>query len=385
MSRRHLILDACLGGVVALVVAIAITANLGGSRGPDIGAYLFAAGLGLLMLVRRQHPTLTLLATTVGLVGYYIADYPPIGLAVPAAAALYSAAEHGKPVLATSVATFLLASSSFFRLRDGEELSYLLGYELPWSVAVMAGAIALGDGVRNRQLRHAQQRQREADLRQAGRQETERRITHERLQLARDLHDVLAHSTTIITMQADVAREALHDRDVTAAQDALAVIRATSGQATRELRSTVTLLRQPADADTRAPTGSLDNLDRLAAATTDSGLPVTVHIRGQRTPLPTVVDVTAYRIVQEALTNAVRHANATLVDVHVHYQPGRVDVTVKDNGRGNIDSTGDDSTSNGHGLAGMRERAELIGGTLTTTASDAGFAVAASLPLEGTR
>ncbi|WP_202805848.1 sensor histidine kinase [Actinopolymorpha alba] len=380
MSRRQVVLDACLGGVVSLVVAVAITANVGGSRGPDVGAYMFAVGLGLLMLVRRHHPSLALLATAVGLTGYYIADYPPIGLAVPLAAALYSAAEHGKVLLATSTAVVLVAASSFFRLREGTALGYLFGYELPWSVAIMAGAIALGDGVRNRQIRTAQQRQREQDLLRTSQQEAVRVITQERLQLARDLHDVLAHTTTIISMQADVAREALDDRDVDATQAALAVIRSASGQATQELRSTVTLLRQPAEHTPRAPVGTLEHLDRLAAATTDSGLPVAVHLEGQQAPLPTVVDVTAYRIVQEALTNAVRHANATHVDVYLRYRSDRVDIAVKDNGHG-----GGTSTDGGHGLAGMRERAELVGGTLTATAADDGFEVSASLPIEGVR
>ncbi|WP_283135101.1 sensor histidine kinase [Rhizohabitans arisaemae] len=381
MRRRQVVIDACLGGVVALVVAVAITANTGGSRGPDLGAYMFAVGLGLLMFVRRQHPSLTLIVTAVGLVGYYIADYPPIGLAVPVAAALYSAAEHGKLMLAGGVAVFLLLSSSFFRLRDGQELAYLLGYELSWSVAVMAGAVALGDGVRSRRIRNAQQRQRELDLLEASRQEAARRITQERLQLARDLHDVLAHTTTVISIQADVAREALQVRDVDAAQAALSIIRSAGGQATQELRATLTLLRQPAEGASRVPVGSLEHLGRLAAVTTESGLPVTVHVDGERPPPPTVVDVTAYRIVQEALTNAVRHANATHVAVHVRYRPDRVDVTVKDDGRGGDGGTG----GGGHGLTGMRERAELIGGTLTVIAGGDGFEVRASLPFEGAR
>lgn len=365
-------IDACLGGVVTLIVAVAIAANVGGSRGPDVGAYLFAVGLGLLMLVRRSHPSLALVATAVGLSGYYIADYPPIGLAVPVAAALYSAAEQGRTLPAISVGSVLLAASCFFRLRDGEQLNYLLGYELPWSVAVMAGAVALGDGVRSRQIRNAQQRRREQDLLEATRQEAARRIADERLQVARDLHDVLAHTTTVISLQADVAREALDDHDPAAAQAALAVIRTASGQATQELRATVALLRRPAEHTPRTPTGSLAHLDRLAAAT---GLPVTVRVHGEPVPLPTVVDVTAYRIVQEALTNAVRHAEATRVDVDVHHLPGRLDITVRDDGRGNTGGRG-----GGHGLTGMRERAELVGGTLTATSGD-GFEVRARLPL----
>ncbi|GAA1641815.1 histidine kinase [Saccharothrix algeriensis] len=367
-------IDASLGGMVTLIVAVAITADVGGARGPDAGAYLFALGLGLLMLVRRTHPGLALLATAVGLSGYYIADYPPIGLAVPVAAALYSAAEQGRTLLAISVGSVLLAASCFFRLRDGEQLSYLLGYELPWSVAVMAGAVALGDGVRSRQIRHAQQRRREQDLLAATREQAARRIAQERLQVSRDLHDVLAHTTTVISLQADVAREALDDRDPAAARAALAVIREASGQATEELRATVALLRQPAEQAARTPAGGLALLARLAAATSAAGLPATVRVHGARAPVPAVVDATAYRIVQEALTNAVRHARATRVDVEVRHLPGRIEITVRDDGRGDTGGRG------GHGLTGMRERAEIVGGTLSTT-SGAGFAVRVELPL----
>lgn len=382
MRRRELLIDAALGAAVTLIVAVAITADIGGTRAADIGAYLFAVGLGLLMLIRRRHPGLALVATGVGISGYYIADYPPIGLALPMAAALYSAAERGRLVLAGSTAAALLFGSLAFRIGEGDGVNYLLGYELPWSAAIMAGAIALGDGVRNRQIRAAQQREREHELRQAGELEAQRRVEAERLALARDLHDVLAHTTTVIAMQAHVAREALDDADVDAARAALVVIGEASGEANRELRTTVALLRQSTDPATRAPAGSLAQIDRLAAATTEAGLPVTVHVTGVPVPLPSTVDVTAYRIVQEALTNAVRHAGATQAEVRIEYAPERVAITVRDDGRG-----GDPDASGGHGLTGMRERAALIGGTLTAgnAADGRGFEVTAALPRVETR
>ena len=164
VARRELLIDAGLGAAVTLIVAVAITADIGGTRGPDVGAYLFAVGLGLLMFIRRRHPVLTLIATGVGITGYYIADYPPIGLALPMAAALYSAAERGRLVVAASTAAVLLFGSLIFRIGgEGEGSNYLLGYELPWSAAIMAGALALGDGVRNRHLQAARQREREQE------------------------------------------------------------------------------------------------------------------------------------------------------------------------------------------------------------------------------
>jgi signal transduction histidine kinase len=383
VARRDTLIDGALAAVVTLVVAVAITADLGGDHGPEVPAYMFAVGLGLLMLVRRQHPVLALIATSVGLLGYHAADYPPVGLAVPVAAALYSAAEHGKPKLAMGVAVGLLAISNFFRLRQGEALGYLVGYELAWSVALMAAAIALGDSVRNRRRWQAEQHQREQRLLREREQEAAIRIEQERLAIARDLHDVLAHTITVVSLQSDVAREALDDADTPAVHAALATIRAASGEATSELRATVALLRRPADDALRVPTVSVQHVDRLVRAMGESGLPVVVRVEGEPKPLPAVVDTTAYRIVQESLTNALRHAAASRVDVMLHYRHDRLDIQVADNGRGS------DGDATGHGLAGMRERVELIGGTLTMSSAgdkgsgDKGSKVSASLPLNG--
>lgn len=365
MLRRDTRVDAALAVAVALVIAVAITANVGDGRAPDLVAYLFAAGLGLLMLVRRRYPALALVATAVGIVGYYIADYPPVGLAVPVAAALYSAAEQGRLRLAAGVALGLLALSTGFRISEGADLGYLLGYELAWSVALMAGAVALGDSVRSRRLLRAEQIVRE-----------EQRAEQERLAIARDLHDVLAHTVAVISLQSDVAREALEDGDSAAADDALATIRTASGEATRELRSTVSLLRQPAG---RAASGSLEHVEQLVHTMAGAGLPVNLRVDGEPTALPAVIDTTAYRIVQESLTNAMRHANASRVDVHLSYGPDRLEIRVVDDGGGGRVDRG------GHGLAGMRERAELIGGTLRAGNTGGGFEVAASVPTRSPR
>lgn len=377
--------DAVIGAVVTLVVVAAMAADIDGGREPDIGAYLFAAGLGLLMLVRRRQPGLALIATLVGITGYYMAGYPVIGLAVPIAAALYSAAEQGRLRLAVGVALVALVGSTVYRLFDGDSVDYLLGFEAASSVAVMAGAIAVGDGVRSRRQWHAEQRRREEQLIRESEQEAARRIEHERLAVARDLHDVLAHTTAVISLQADVAAEALEDGDVDATRAALAVVRAAAGETTRELRSTVAVLRQPAGGESRAPVASLRHVDDLARTATRGGLPVEVRVEGTPTALPVAVDTTAYRVAQESITNAVRHAQASRVDVLVRYAPDRVEIAVTDDGRGA--SAGPSARQpSGHGLAGMRERVELIGGTFSAGNIDGagarhGFAVRAALPL----
>ncbi len=369
-----MLVDAALGLAVVLVVAAAITANLGGERPPDLFAYLFAAGLGALMFVRRRYPILALTATAVGILAYYTAGYPPIGLAVPAAAALYSAAEVGRVRWAVGTAVGLLVVSTTFRVWEGDDLAYLFGYELASSAALMAAAVALGDGVRSRRLWHAEQRERVRRLELDREQEAARRVEEERLRVARELHDVLAHSVSVISLHSDVATEALHD-DPAAALEALHHIRSASSEAGRELRTTVGLLRGTAERD---PTSGLDHLDRLVASTTAGGLPVSVRIDGEPAALPVVVDTTAYRIVQESLTNALRHADAGRAEVMLRYTTDGLEIRVTDDGRG-----ANGSGSAGHGVAGMRERAALLGGTLQAAAlDDGGFQVRATLPVE---
>lgn len=368
---RGVLVDAALGVAVVLVVAVAITANLGGQRQPDAFAYLFAAGLGALMFVRRPFPVLALAATAVGILAYYAAGYPPIGLAVPVAAALYSAAEAGRLRWAVGTAGGLLVVSSAFRVAEGDNPTYLFGYELASTVAVMAAAIALGDGVRSRRLWHAEQQQRIRRLELDREQEAARRVEEERLRIARELHDVLAHTVSVISLHSDVATEALPGEPAVALE-ALRHIRAASSEAGRELRSTVGLLRDTGDRD---PTSGLEQLDRLVGATTAAGLAVDVRVEGEPTALPAVVDTTAYRIVQESLTNALRHSGAGRVEVVLRYTADGLDIRVTDDGGGS------GLAGTGHGVIGMRERAALLGGTLQAGSLPCGgFQVHATLP-----
>ncbi|GAA4203097.1 sensor histidine kinase [Actinocatenispora rupis] len=371
VRHRAVLGDAALGVGVAVVVAVAIAMDLGGERRPDPVAYLFAAGLGALMLVRRRFPVLALVATGTGILGYYAAGYPAVGLALPVAGALYSAAEAGRYLPAALTAVALVAVSTGFRLAQGESAAYLLGFELASTVGLMLAAIALGAAVRATRLLRAEQVR--AARRAAAERDAEaaRRVAQERLRIARDLHDVLGHTVAVITVQANVADEALDD-DPSATRAALATIRSVGDTAVRELRDTLGVLRDGAD---RAPTGSLTHLDALADAT---GLTVSVRTEGEPVPLPTVVDATAYRIVQEALTNALKHGHATHADVLLRYGPDRLHLTVTDRGANPVHEVPDGGT----GIAGMRERAALLGGTVTAEPlPDNGFRVTATLPV----
>lgn len=381
--HREVAVDIALAAAVMAAVAAAIAADLGPGRRPDLIAYLFAIGLGLLMLVRRRYPGLALIATAAGLLGYYVAGYPPVGLAVPVAAALYSAAERGRLWLAIGVAAALIVISFAYRLAVGQSPAYLFGYELWTTVALMAAATALGDSARGRSLLRAEAERRQRDAADQREREAAKRVEAERLRIARDVHDVLAHTVVVVSLQADVAVEAMAD-DPTAARRALTTIRAAASMANRQLRATVGLLQRPGDEEPRVPIGGLSDLDRLVGATAGGGPRVERRVEGEPAQLPVEVDTTAYRIIQESLANALRHAGATLVTILLRYGPDRLDIEVSDDGRGARGVR--HRECDGGGLAGMRERAALLGGTLSAeNRPEGGFCVRAFLPTSGLR
>ncbi len=373
---RALILDLALGALVFGVLATAITADLGAGPAAPVAAYLFAMGLGALMLVRRRWPIGTLLVTAAALLVYYMLDYPPVGLAVPVAAALYSAAEAGRLRWAIGTAIGLVAVSTFFRVREGDDLAYLLGYEFAVTATLMAAVIALGDSIRSRRGWQAELRRqaRAAELERD--QEAARRVEQERLRIARDLHDVLAHTISIVSLHSDVAREALRV-DPDAAQTALHAVRTATTDASRELRATLELLREPGAGASHEPPAGLSRLDDLLRAAADGGVTVRLLITGDVPALPAVVDAAAHRVVQESITNVLRHAGAHTATVELHYAGDALTVRVTDDGL-----AGPAEQGAGYGIMGMRERVGLLGGALHAGhLPDGGFVVEASFPL----
>jgi signal transduction histidine kinase len=342
-------------------------------RQPVWPAYLFALGFGLILLIRRRHPVLVLLVTSLGICVYYTLQYPPIGLALPIAAALFSAAEAGQLRISILVSVILVGLAVYFQVAEGRGLAQLLGYELPPVLALMGASLALGDGVRTRRLLNESQRARE----QQARLELERRASEqrneERLRLARDLHDALGHNVAMISLQSAVAAEALPER-VPEAQQAVVEIRNISLAAMADLRSTVRRLRT-LDSAVELPAG-LDELPALAEQARGNGLDVRIVESGDGREVPEALGQTAYRIVQEALTNVIRHANATTAVITLDRGPDALTVTVRDNGQGASE------LSAGNGIRGMRERAAEWSGELTVTSSGrgAGTVVTAVLP-----
>ena len=256
----------------------------------------------------------------------------------------------GGPVV---VIPFLVASTFFLGLAVASRRAYVAGVE---ERAVLAE--------RNRE------------------EEARRRVGDERLRIARELHDVVAHSIAMINVQAGVAAHVIDDRPEQA-KDALVAIKGASKEALRELRGLLEVLRQVDEAESIEPAPGLGQLDVLVTTTSHAGLATTVSTVGDPRPLPPLVDLAAYRIVQESLTNALRYAGPATTEVSFNYGSDRLIIQIDDNGRG---VTPDSSTGNssGHGITGMRERAAAVGGTLEAgPRHGGGFRVRASLPVDG--
>jgi signal transduction histidine kinase len=238
-----------------------------------------------------------------------------------------------------------------------------------WIIA--AGVMAVAAGMWQLHVRDLEQR---ADEAERTRDEVaRRRAMEERLRIARELHDSLTHSISVICVQAGVALHLAGKRGEEA-PPALLAIQEAGAEAARELRTTLSVLRSEEDGDS----SGLGQLDRLVAR---CGLPVTVTVTGTERPLPPELDQAAYRIVQEALTNVGRHAGLARASVHLHYTPATFSVQVDDDGAGAGSDAGQRPAGTGLGLIGMRERVTALGGHLRAGPRDGGgFQVRADFP-----
>jgi len=368
---RRVDLGLALGTVV--VVALTIGAGAEAERAPSLVPYGFAVFFGGLLLVRRRWPVAVLVVTVLGIFVYYALGYPAIGQALPAAAALYSAAELGRTRAALVVGAVLVGVAAYFRITEGLPPTYLLSYELLTNVALVAAAVALGVSVRTRrQARADQERARVAALAEQA-AEAGRRLQAQRVRIARDLHDSIGHTLAVVAVHAGVAAEAV-GRDDAVAADAIAHVRDATGATLRELRGTVRLLRAAGDDDGGG--AGLGGVSALVDSARAVGLDVDLRLDLPDGGVDPAIGAGVHRIVQEALTNVLRHADARRVEVVVTVEDGRLDLVVRDDGRGPAGAGG-----TGQGLRGMAERAGLLGGTLTSGAGDeGGFVVHARLP-----
>jgi signal transduction histidine kinase len=254
----------------------------------------------------------------------------------------------------------------------GETASDLVFIPLRFVVAWVAG-YALRERAEQAEAaeeRAAQaEREREAAARVA--------VAEERSRIARELHDIVAHAVSVMVLQVGAVRHKLPDA-LAADRDALRGVERAGRTALAEMRRLLAAMRREGDEAELVPQPGLDGLDSLLAEIGRAGLPVELHVDGQPVPLPRGVDLSAYRIVQEGLTNALKHARANDADVTVRYRPDELEIEVRDNGQGSVTSDG-----LGHGLIGVRERVKIYGGKMSAgTASSGGFVLSTFLPLD---
>ncbi|MDQ4134322.1 MAG: sensor histidine kinase [Actinomycetota bacterium] len=375
LRRRSEMFDVLVAAVLTVSI-LAISARIpteGDARALDplaYGAIVVATGS---LALRRRWPLAVLAVVTAALCVYSARQYAGGPVYLTLMVALYSLAsttERRRSLLAAAavIAVLLLVPLVSRHWEDG----WLPLVSVGWAAA----AVFLGDAARNRRAYLSGLEERARRLEETREEEARRQVAEERVRIARDLHDVVAHSLASINVQSGVAAHVIEQRPEEARR-ALLAIKETSKEALDELRATLGMLREGDSAAPRRPAPSLARLDTLVESSERAGLPVIIDVIGEVRPLPPVVDMTAYRIVQESLTNVVRHAGAATARVSVSYGPAFVDLEIVDDGRGGPAPP----NGGGHGIAGMNERAVSVGGRLEAGPhAGGGFRVSARLP-----
>jgi signal transduction histidine kinase len=347
------------GHPLPLAITLALVTSLPvawRSRQPLLAAALVLAGNGACAYAAAPHQAAFQPFVALALVAYSVGSHyegplwPPAGLAVAAVPLFVAAVMHGQSA----------------------------GNAIPNYVWLLA-AWGVGRTVRS-------WRQKSAALELANRELAEQRelqaqaaVTIERGRIARELHDVVAHNVSMMVVQAGAAQRVLEgpQPDV---RNALEAIAHTGRQTIDEMRTLLGVLRETNDPTALKPQPGLAELERLVDGIRSAGLPVTLRVEGDPQGLPQALDVSAFRIVQEALTNTLKHAGPARADVVVRYEPGAVTLEVRDSGAGKANGHG-----TGHGLVGMRERVAMFGGELDAAAQHGGgFVVRARLPVDAT-
>jgi signal transduction histidine kinase len=350
-------------------------------RGLPRGTLALAYALALLhtlpLAARRRFPGAVLAASVASGLAVAAIGLPPETLGLAILVAVYSVAAYGDRWVSLAGLAAAELGSAAVQLTPSR-------FNAPTVVTntlVIGAAWLLGHFVGVRRA-YTTRVERTAELERARAEQARRAVAEERLRLARELHDVVAHSISVIAVQSGVGAHVAKTQPEEAAK-ALAAIEATSRAALTELRRLLGVLRQEGDPQgSLAPVPGLDDLDGLLAEVAKAGLGVRLRVEGTPSPLPAGVDLSAYRIVQEALTNVVKHAGPARAQVVVGYGDRDVTVEVTDDGRGVVAPTGDGQAGVGHGLIGMRERVAVFGGDLEVgPRPGGGFRVAARLPL----
>jgi len=261
---------------------------------------------------------------------------------------------------------------------QGTPLAQLLRYLL--NLFLFGTAWWVGELFRSRREREADLKERSEQLEIEREENARRAVLDERVRIARELHDVVAHHVSVMGIQAGAARKVL-DKQPDKANEALSTIEVSSRQAISELHRLLGFLRPNNQVEGVSPQPSLKYLDTLVKEIRNSGLPVEIRIIGKEQTIPESIDLSAYRIIQEALTNIVKHAGPAKATVTLKYLPDMLELDISDNGKGK--TTNSEKKPGGRGIIGMKERASLHGGKLETgNMPGGGFFVRAKLPLD---
>jgi signal transduction histidine kinase len=404
----------------AVIAAIELSVVVGGGYGAqplNAEAYLLGALLAAPILLRRRWPFQVLLACSVLMFLYYTIDRRNISPAPLLCVPLFDAAVAGYLAWAIAIPVFFMATGLVVVGASTAEGFVTLANNFLPSIVILMLAVMLGEVVRSRRALTVETGRRLRLAEEEREAEAARRVAEERLRIARELHDTVAHCMATITVQ---AASALHMIDAADRKNdlrqALTAIRATSKDTLIEMRGTLGQLRR-SDAGPGTGTGrgthagpaidagpvtdagpgtdssrdaGIGRLPALREALAAAGVTVDLQVEGQSADLPPPVDHAAYRIVQESLTNVLKHAGpGSTATVRLRYQPDAVDITVADDGAGNLavppgGTAGDGvARGGGHGITGMGERAAAVGGTVTAgPRPGGGFEVTAMLPLD---
>ena len=373
------LVDGTLGVLLAVVSISAVQPLAAVSRREADG---WSIALILLMTLpiayRRVAPDFVIITTGAATVTYYILGFPDSLAAIGTLIALYSVAAHGNRKIAVQalIGTAIGLSVSVL-------VTDLGGFTIQVLVSnyiIYGTAWVIGDNMRTRRAYTHELEARAERLEREREKESREAVIDERRRIAREMHDVVAHAVSVMVVQAGAARKII-DSKPAQARVALASIETTGRQALTEMRRLTGVLRSE-EAPNKSPQPGLGYLEALIEQTREAGLPVDVTIEGQPRELPQSADLSAFRILQEALTNSLKHAGPSEAAVSIRYSPGELELRVTDNGRGAAERLSNGSTG-GHGLVGMRERVALFGGDLKTgPLPGGGYEVRATLPLE---
>ena len=346
---------------------------------PRLGHAAFVLLIVVPLAWRRRKPlaVLCLVASAAVLEGALLDNFPSFQPFVAFLLAVYSVAAHSdrrRAVIGAVVTFAILVPGELIKTLTGEgsfDVGAFAAFALAWTV---------GRALRRWRLEAGELWHRADRLEREREQQARVAVAEERARIARELHDVVAHAVSVIVIQAQGAQRAL-EGEQPPVREALASIESTGRQALVEMRRLLGVLRRADDELALAPQPSLRHLDALVEHVRDAGLPVEVRVDGEAAQLSPGVDVSAYRIVQEALTNTLKHAGPAHARVVVRYARDELELEISDDGHG-----GKRKDGGGHGLVGMRERAAVVGGVLESgSRADGGFLVRARLPLGAAR